>query len=106
MEFKAEQPNTQVSLEEKPPVGAKYLLQVEDKKCYLKEIDRATYEMALGFAVPSSGQPQYIRAGEIILMKCWVAGDEEIKTSWEYLKDAAMQAYSLIETKEATIKKL
>lgn len=85
---------------------AKYEIVVEDKICWLKEVNRATLEVALGLIMATTGQPQYIRAGEIILLNCWVGGDEEIKKNEDYLIPACFQAYELIKLKEASLKKI
>ncbi len=91
-----------------PEIKAKseYSITVEDKICWLKKIDRATLEVALGLIMATTGQPQYIRAGEIILLNCWVNGDEEIKKDDKYLIPACLQAYELIQLKEASLKKI
>lgn len=92
------------------PVGAKYVIEVEheDKtlKCYLKPISRQTMEIVLGLTMAVSGPPQYIRAGEVILNACWVGGDDEIRKNDDLLVPAAMQAYRLVEVKNAELKKL
>lgn len=85
---------------------AKYEIEVDGKKCQLCPLDRATLEIALGMVMATSGNPQYIRAGEIILRKCWVSGDKEILENDDLLVAAAMKAYELIEIKEATLKKI
>jgi hypothetical protein len=88
------------------PAGAVYELSVGGKKCYLKELPMPIYELVLGLVLPVQGQPQYLRAGEVILMNCWVGGDEEIKTD-EALKIAAcVKAMGLFEVQEAELKKL
>jgi len=85
---------------------ASFLIEVEDKSCKLTSIDRSTLEVALSFVMPSSGKPEYIRAGELILRNAWVEGDDEILSNDDYLIPAAMQAYQLINIKQATLKKI
>ena len=85
---------------------AVYEIEVEGKKCQLSEISRSTLEVALGLIMQTTGQPQYIRAGEVILLNCWVSGDDEIKNDESLLIAASMKAYELIELKEATLKKI
>lgn len=85
---------------------AVYEIEVDGKKCQLSEISRATLEIALGLIMTTTSSPQYIRAGEIILLNCWVSGDEEIKKDESLLIAAAMKAYELIDLKEATLKKI
>lgn len=79
----------------------------DDKEysCILKELDRETLSAVLGFMMPINGHPNYLAAGDIILLKCWVSGAEEIRKI-DYLKTAAsMQAVTLIAIKQASIKK-
>lgn len=85
---------------------AEHEIRVEDKVCWLKKIDRATLEIAFGYIMAVNERPQYIRAGEIILLNCWVGGDEEIKKNEDYLIPACFQAYELIKLKEASLKKI
>jgi len=88
------------------PPGTKIVIRVEDKVAYLKKMDRGTMEIALGMIMGMNKDPEYIRAGEIILLKCWNGGDDEIKTNEDYLIPAAMTAYELIQLKEAALKKI
>lgn len=83
-----------------------YEIEVEGKKCQLCKLDRATLEITLGMVMATNNTPQYIRAGEIILRKCWVSGDKEILDDEDLLIAAAMKAYELIEIKEASLKKI
>ena len=57
-------------------------------------------------AMPIQGRPQYIRAGEIVLLNCWVGGDDEIKSDDDLLIPAAMQAFQIIQSKTAVLKKI
>lgn len=92
------------------PKGAKFEITLEDGEVmYLKNINRATLGVVLGIIMPSSGQPDYIQAGEIILNTCAIkeAGDyEKIKADDMLFVAACFQAYSVIELKTGTIKKL
>lgn len=94
------------------PAGAAYVIEVENGennpplKAYLKKINRSTMEIVLGLTMAVNGSPQYIRAGEIILKNCWVGGDDEILKNEDFLISAAMQAYRLVEVKNAELKKL
>tara|TARA_R110000796_G_scaffold63139_4_gene145521 strand:- start:5617 stop:5940 length:324 start_codon:yes stop_codon:yes gene_type:complete len=88
------------------PKGAEFTIEVNGKVAYLKKPDRITIENALGLAMPIQGRPQYIRAGEIVLLNCWVGGDDEIKTDDELLIPAAMQAFQIIQAKTAVLKKI
>ncbi len=84
----------------------KYEIEIEGKKCQLRELDRQTLEICLGLVMNTNGPPQYIKAGEIILKTCFVSGDKEILEDDKLLVGAAMTAYELIEIKEATLKKI
>lgn len=92
------------------PAGAQYVIEVEHEgkplKAYLKKMNRQTMEAVLGLTMAISGPPQYIRAGEVILNNCWVGGDDEIRKNEDLLVPAAMQAYRLVEVKNAELKKL
>ena len=88
------------------PAGAKFELNVEGKIAYLKPVPRHVLETAMGLIMPTHGAPKLITAGEVILNACWVSGDEEIKKNEDLLVEACLQAVSLIERKEASLKKL
>ena len=83
-----------------------YRIEVEGMVCYLRKIDRATLEQAMGLMMKTRGNPEYIRAGEVILLNCWVTGDDIIKSDEQYLMAACMTAYELMEMKSATLKKI
>jgi len=88
------------------PQGAKFELEIEGLKCYLKGISRPVMEQALGLIMPTSGAPRLITAGELILNSCWVGGDEEIRKNDDLLMEACLKAVELIERKESSLKKL
>lgn len=88
------------------PKGAEFTIEVNGKVAYLRKPDRVTIENALGLAMPIQGRPQYIRAGEIVLLNCWVGGDDEIKSDDDLLIPAAMQAFQIIQSKTAVLKKI
>lgn len=88
------------------PKNAAFVVEVDGKKAYLRKPDRITIENALGLAMPVQGRPQYVRAGEIVLLGCWVGGDDEIKSDEQLLIAASMQAFQIIKQKTATIKKI
>lgn len=91
---------------EQIPNGAKYVLEIEGKKCYLKAITRPVMEQALGLIMPLTGSPKMITAGELILNACWIDGDAEIKSDPELYVDACLNAVQLIERKQSFLKKL
>lgn len=110
----SEQNKTAPNLDEqgavKYPDGAKFEITLEDgEKLYLKGINRTQLGIVLSLIMPSSGQPDYIRAGEVILENCAIknAGDyEKIKSDEMLFVGACFQAYQVIELKTGTIKKL
>lgn len=101
---------TAAQLLEAAPPGSKYAIRVgEGENCkvgYIKEPNRATMEVVLGMTMNMASNPQYIRAGEIILTNCWTGGDEEIRTNERLLITAAMQAFRAVEMEKAEIVKL
>jgi len=74
--------------------------------CTLKAPSRGTLEAALSKMGLNGGQTEIITAGEIVLRGCWIEGDKEILDNDTYLVPAALQAYNLIDLKEATLKKI
>ena len=80
------------------PAGAKYCLEIEDKKCYLKGMSRPILETALGLIMPTNGTPKLITAGEMILNRV-EGGDEEIRKDDELLSEASLKCVELIERK-------
>lgn len=101
-----ENQNEQKEMKQVAPRGAKYVLEIDEYKAYLKPINRAVLETALGMIMPVHGSPKLITAGEMILNSCWIDGDEIIKTDDELLIEACLQCVGLIERKSAQIKKL
>ncbi len=85
---------------------AEYELEIEDKKCRLSKMSRATLELVLGMITGTGIKAEMIRAGEVILRNCWVDGGQEILDQEDLLIGAALKAYDLIEIKEASLKKL
>ena len=62
--------------------------------------------MALSKMGLNGGQTEIIAAGEIVLRGCWLEGDQAILDNDTYLVPAALQAYNLIDLKEAVLKKI
>jgi hypothetical protein len=89
------------------PGKAKYKVTVGDKVCYLAEIDRKTYSSVIGKIAPIMSDPNYLLAGEEVLSKCWVEGDEEIRlyNSEHYLSACFNLAVKYLDFKEIKIKK-
>ena len=94
-------------LENKHGKGNVYIIEIEDKYCFLKNPDRAIYGRALASMTPIAGvsQADPLKAGTHLLIGCWLEGDNEIKTDDAYLIPASTQALSLMQVKEASIKK-
>lgn len=80
--------------------GEVFLVEVEDKVCYLKRPSR----QALGAATVLSGGDS-IKYNEVILNNCWLGGDEEIKSDDAYFLGVSQTLAELIEVKKATLKK-
>ena len=74
---------------------------VEDKACYLHSPNRKTLSEA---SVVGAQNPMAFN--EYILEKCWLAGDEEIKTKDSYFLAASGQLAEILNFKEATLEKL
>ena len=74
---------------------------VEKSVCYLKKPDRATIK-----AVTAIGSNDPIRASEILLENCWLGGDDTIKTDDEKFFGVSQQLATLVEVKQAELKKL
>lgn len=82
--------------------GQIYLIEFEDgKKAYLKKPSRNILSMAM-----TKMQSNPLGFAETILNQCFIAGDEEVKTSDEYFLGAAGQLEHLMEVKNAELKKL
>ena len=101
MRTKAKEAATEVKL----PSGAAYKIKVDGYSAYLKELDKATLEISIGLLRKDT--PEYIRAGEVILGRCWISGDEELRSGkTRIVVGAAMQAYELIDIAEGEVEKL
>lgn len=81
--------------------GEVFMLQVDDKQCYLHKPDRKTLSAAMSL---SKADP--IKFNEVLLNNCWLAGDEEIKTDDAYFMGASSQLDKLMEYKQAELKKI
>ena len=78
-----------------------YEISVDGYHCYLKSPTRQILSMA---AVASQENP--IRGNEVLLEKCWLGGDEIIKTDDTLFLATGKQITKIIETKEASLEKL
>lgn len=81
--------------------GNVFLLEVEDKKAYIRSPKRKELS-----ASTTIGANDGLKANEFLLKVCWLAGDEELKTIDSYFLGAVSQLEQIIEIKQASIKKL
>ena len=84
----------------KHPAGI-FQIDIDGKVAYLKTPDRNI----LDYASKIGGQSP-MKFNEIILNHCWLGGDEEIKTEDKLFLGVAAKLDKIIETAEATVKKL
>lgn len=78
-----------------------YKVTVEDKVAYLKVPDRTILAAAIA---ASTNNP--MKCNEVILLNCWLGGDEEIKTVDSYFLAVSAKISELIEVKQAELEKL
>jgi len=79
--------------------GDVFKVNVGDSVCYLRKPDRKIMKYYLATSDP-------ISAKEVLLVNCWLGGDEDIKTEDELFLGATTVLAEIIEIKEAEIKKL
>jgi hypothetical protein len=80
---------------------AVYLIEVENKKCYLHPPGRTVLDSA-----SASSKKAESKFNEVIMKSCWLAGDKEIVTDDEYFLSASAQLGDLLVFKKASLKKL
>lgn len=85
----------------KKKYGRIFLIEVEDKKAYLKRPDRKALSAA---AVVGGKDP--MKYNEVLLNSCWIEGDEELRTDDSYFLAVSAKLAELIEIKEAELKEL
>ncbi len=76
-------------------------LTVDDKVAYVRNPDRKT----LSYASLAMGKDN-LKFGEIILKKCWLAGDLEIQHKDSYFLSANAIMEGIIKQREAKLEKL
>lgn len=81
--------------------GDIFLIEVEDKKAYLKKPDRKTLSLAM-----TKAQTNPLAFAETIIANCWLGGDEEMRKDDSYFLAISSKLDGLVEIKEAEIKKL
>ena len=85
----------------KKEYGAVFLIEVEDKKCFLHQPSRVILDAASAASAKANS-----KFNEVIMRSCWLAGDKEMINDDEYFLAASTQLSEVIEFKEATLKKL
>jgi hypothetical protein len=85
----------------KKQYGDVYVLNIEDKKAYLRTPDRQTLSYASTLATKDP-----LKFNEVVLNNCWLGGDEEIKADDTLFLAASSKLPDLIQIKEATLEKL
>lgn len=78
-----------------------YMITVDGRVCYLRRPNRKELSYAT-----VAGKSDPMKFNEVILNQCWLGGDEEIKTDDSLFMGVATQLATLVEVKEAEIKKL
>lgn len=78
-----------------------FLIQVEDKKCYLHKPTRQILD-----AASASSSKRNSLFNETLLKNCWIAGDKDIINDDEYFMGASSQLDQIITFKNAELKKL
>lgn len=81
--------------------GGVNVIEVEDKRCYLKPLTRPIVSLATAAAATDT-----FAFSETVLANCWLDGDEEIKTEDAYFYGANRIISELVEVKKASLKKL
>lgn len=81
--------------------GSIFKVEVGDKVGYLRKPDRKALSAA---AVIGHGNS--VKYNEVLINNCWLGGDEEIREDDDYFLGVSNQLASIIEIKEAKIKKL
>lgn len=84
----------------KPVNGNQFKITVENKSCIIKKPTISDLSVIMSFA-----EKNPIKSNEEYLNRCWVSGDEEIKTNDDYFLSASSVLDSVIQIKQSTIKK-
>lgn len=87
--------------EAKKQFGQVFLLEVDDKKCYIHKPTRQVIDLAVQSAAKRSSM-----FDETILRNCWLAGDKDIVDIDEYFYAVSKQLDEVIKFKTAELKKL
>lgn len=93
---------TEVQIETwKKAHGDIFLIEIEDASCVLRTPTRKDMSYA---SAGASGVA--FKVNEMLFDSCWLGGDEKIKTDISYFLSAIEKFSSVVEVKEAAIKKL
>lgn len=102
--------------QEQAPAGADYKVTINagtpeepnDLDFYMKSPNRQLMGVVLSMIMPSSGQPDYIGAGEVLIKNLALEGAdlEKIRADEQIYVSACFQAYQVIDIKTGSIKKL
>jgi len=90
----------------KGKLKAAYEIEVEGFTARLSEPTRQILKIVYAKMMKADGSLNLVEGGEIMLNSCWIDGDKEIKEDDQLFISACLSAVGLIETKEATLKKL
>ena len=78
-----------------------FLIEVDDKKCYIHKPTRQVLDLA-----SSSSSKRSSMFNETILKNCWLAGDKDIVNNDDYFMGAGSVLDQIIIFKDAELKKL
>ncbi len=81
--------------------GKVYEIEVEGRYCYLKMPTRQILSMSMSF---EGSDP--LKSDEVLLEKCWIEGDEEIKKDLNLFLSIRPQLAALFELKKSNLTKL
>ncbi|MCG8701260.1 MAG: hypothetical protein MI922_24615 [Bacteroidales bacterium] len=87
----------------KAKYGDVFLIEVEDKKGYLRRPNRN--ELSYAMTISEAGK-NMLKMNEALLQNCWLGGDEIILKEDKYFLAVSGQLAEIIEIAEAKIKKL
>ena len=85
----------------KEKYGEIFHMSVGGKNCYLKKPDRATLSASMTYE-----KQDPLKADEVLLVNCWIDGDEEIKTDLDLFLSIRPQLAGLFNVKQAKLVKL
>lgn len=78
-----------------------YCITVGNKKCYLKKPERRALSLSMNYE-----KQDPLKADEVLLKSCWLAGDEEIQTNMDLFLSIRDKMAGLFELKQSELVKL